>query len=427
MPEQGAASGAVRRDHFAEAHTPLLRDGETMAETERDPFDQRAVKVRARVRQIEPEEDAARPFVPYRRALTLKVRQDHEAPGAHLHLACLLLERVPVDPARARATEPLQRRTAQGATEREPAIAAHVVTIHEARVEAGVVHRHQEISGRPQHEARLALVHHTDAQCARCEVASARDDRRSLSQARDGRGLPGDRADHVVRARDPRQHARLESRRARRFLGPNARARVEQRSAEHRGRRVARGLTGQSHCHERVRLEHQRSAFEDLRFVCAQPGELRSQVVRVHPVAPDGLGASRTERAVERAGLRTGAYVEPENRAPERAPILIDQHRGGRLAGHPHSLDTRERRALPDAADDGARGVPPRFGVRFDASLPAGVRRARLVGLCDDTAKRVDDCATNPGRPDVDAEQPPTPVRGRHGQRVSPVRDRRPT
>ncbi len=384
-----------------------------MSKSERNPLEQRAIHVSAPVRQIDSKEHAARGLVPDRRALALQVRNARQAAHARrVDLRRLGLERLPRDAGRARASEPLEGGAAQRAAQRQPSIAADVMAVDEPRVEARLLQRHEEVTRRAEHQARLTLVDDARAERARREVAAAGDDGGALPQAGGQRGFSRDGADHVLGAPDGGQDPQRDAGRLRPALGPRSRARVEQRRAEHRRRQIAGGLSGQAEDDVRVRLHHERDALEELRLVGPHPGELGPEVIRVQAVAADGLGVG-PEGRLDGARLGGGAHVEPQDGRPQRPPRSVDDDRGRRLSGHADGVDAIERDGPGQPRARGAHRAPPARRIGLRAPGGGGLVGARDERRAEHAPGRVDGGGANTRRADVDAEQ-------RRGGHVSP-------
>ena len=269
--------------------------------------------------------------------------------------------------------------------------------------------RHEQVARGAEHQAGLPLLDDARTERARGEVAASRRRRASLRAGRSPLA-----ASRVTRTEDivrPQRGAAGAARDIPTARAPSsdqrAGARVEERRAEHRRRRIARGLAGEPQARRtRATAGRARRDRASSRLVRAQPGELRPEVVGVHPVAADRLGAARTERRVEGARL-----ARPHAR---------------RARGSPDAAGDRRRRRAPPSAPDRSRPPPRRRRAhplaaarahaeptaRHHASASASARPGAgascghgLARLGDELPPRVEDGGAHAGRADVDAEQ----------------------
>ena len=325
-PERAGDPAARRPDLGGCGHAGLDHELEPIAQAERDALEDGPRHVSAIVRKRQAHERTTRARIGMRAALPGQVGQETQSLTSSRHTGRNLDEVRELDPWRHRIAEPAQ---APGGREHDrhhvPALGHRVAE----RVDPAVrlierpIGRREHNARRPERQRNRARRHRADANGVGRLVAAAGDHRRARPQAGHPRGdrvhVPGDRRS-LVRWREPR---RIELEALEDLPGPVARREVEQ-DRPRSIRLVQRIVLGQLEADEVLRQHHVGNARPDVRFVIADPEQLRGGEAGERIVARDRDQSLRAHRRANGVALGRGALVVPEDRRPKRPPVPIE-------------------------------------------------------------------------------------------------------
>lgn len=414
---------------------------DVVAQRERDAFEHRAIQVRARMRETQPDECAAGLRIPHRAALAHQIRQEQHAVGAGRHAFGRRLEqhvRIAVRQQARRidfrlaelVAEPRNRRAGRDRAAEHVQVALPVEHVRHAdepvpRIDmpAYVAPAHAGAD----HRDMLPGTRRAGREGRDGRVDTARDDGRAGRQAELLRPLRQQPADDLRRIDEPLgHHRRRNAEHVERVVGPLA-ARDVVHAADVAGRTVIdRHFAGQQVDHVRVRRQEIAHVRPHVRPLAAQPQHLRETVVAVDAIARDHAQPLDVHVFVDPVDFRGRAPVHPDQARMQRPHVDVDRNaRAAVQAAHAHRADRSGRHALRTRVAHAPRDALE-HRVEPDLRPLLGPQRARRIGLVagrvprDDRAMPVDQQRLGALRADVDANHVFHDVSGNaHAGRIS--------